>query len=59
MRTVGEVPLFVVLWVIEACLFHYLFELSWPLSIFLAFVTDALTYWLISNIATGGDFDFD
>jgi hypothetical protein len=59
MRTVGEVLLFVVLWVIEACLFHYLFELSWPLSIFLAFVTDALTYWLISNIATGGDFDFD
>jgi hypothetical protein len=53
------VLLFVVLWVIEACLFHYLFELSWPLSIFLAFVTDALTYWLISNIATGGDFDFD
>lgn len=57
MRTEAEIFLFLALWVIEACLFHYLFDLSWLKSIGLALITDVLTYWLISNIATGGDFD--
>lgn len=59
MRTEAEIFLFLALWVIETCLFHFIFDLGWLLSIFLAFITDAFTYWLVSNIATGGDFNFD
>lgn len=57
MSLVGELLLFLILWVLEACLFHFCFDLGWGISILLALVTDVITYWLISNLLKDGDLD--
>ncbi|SUE95835.1 Uncharacterised protein [Ectopseudomonas mendocina] len=57
MSLTGELLLFLVLWVVEACLFHFAFDLTWVVSILLALITDVITYWLISNLLKDGNFD--